>query len=229
MKRFSMLRSLVATGAFLVASAFNASAYTLTYTGLGMGQNVTIKAGSTQEGAFAGQIGWQFTGSAGTPTGYNNTFYAYCASLEKGLQTPMDVALRSSNDLTRNNNSPNTGPKAAWLFNTYANAVNSNTTAAALQIAIWETLYDTSYNLSGGYFQLVGADSSLTNQVNTYLNALNSNFSATTATWFQPLNPTTAQDMLGPASVSNVPEPGLMSLIAGSSFSGLCLLHRRRK
>ncbi len=227
MKRISAFCGLLAAVGLMFVSSLSAKAYTLSYTGLNLGQNVTIKVNGVQKAGFAGQIGWQFTGSAGTPTGYSNSFYAYCCSLENNLQTPMDVNIRSTNDLTRNNNSPNTGVKAAWLFNTYANQVNSNTTAAALQVAIWESLYDTSYSMSAGYFQLVTSDSALTNQVNTYLNALNSNFTATTATWFQPTNPSNAQDMLGAAAVSTVPEPGTMSLLACSGLSGLCVLRRR--
>ncbi len=229
MKQKSFFSGLLTTLTLLVASTLNANAYTLSYTGLGMGQNVTINNNGVQEACFAGQIGWQFVGGAGTPTGYSSTFNAYCVSLANNLQTPMDVALRSSNDLTRNGNSPNTGPKAAWLFNTYANQVNSNVTAAALQIAIWETLYDSSASLNAGYFQLVTSDSTLTNQVNTYLGALNSGFTSTTATWFQPTNPSNAQDMLGAGAVSNVPEPGLMSLFAGSSLSGLYIFRRKRR
>ena len=229
MKQTSFFGGLLTTLTLLVASALSANAYTLSYTGLGMGQGITFKSNNVQHSAFAGQIGWQFTGGAGTPSGYNNTFYAYCVSLENALQSPMDVTLRSTNDLTRNGNSPNTGPKAAWLFNTYANQVSSNTAASALQIAIWETLYDSSNDLAAGYFQLVTNDSALTNQVNSYLTALNTNFTTTTATWFQPTNPANAQDMLGAGAVSNVPEPGLMSLLAGSSLSGLCMFRRRRR
>ena len=124
----------------------------------------------------------------------------------------------------------------AWLFNTYASQVNSNTNAAALQIAIWETLYDSNQSLNSGYFTLVSSsDSSLSTQVNSYLGALNTNYApGSVATWYQPTNPSNAQDMLGagnptPSSVSNVPEPGLMSLFAGSSLSGLYIFTRKRR
>lgn len=205
-----------------------ANAYTLTYNGLNYGQSVSVSYGTTNLNTFAGQINLSFTGPAGTPAGYATTFNAYCAELENTLQTPMDIALRSTNDLTRNGISPNTGVKAAWLFNNYGSGVNSNLKGAALQIAIWEALYDSSSDLVGGYFKLLTNDAALTSQVNTYLTGLQTSFSASSGTWFQAINPASSQDMIGPAGPGGiVPEPGIVSLLAGSSLSSLCLLRRR--
>lgn len=227
MKKPCIHTTLILLIAGTLLTARGAFAYTLAYTGLGFGQNVNIKVNGVQESGFAGQIGWQFTGSAGTPAGYNASFYAYCVNLMSNVQTPMEVALRSSADLTRNGNNPNTGPKAAWLFNAYASQASNNVAAAALQIAIWETLYDSTASLNSGYFQLVSSDTALNNQVNAYLTAVNNaTLNVATATWFQPTNPVSAQDMLG-AGIS-VPEPGVFGLLASSGLSGFCLLRRRK-
>lgn len=215
----------VAVGTLALTQVSNA--YTLTFNGVNYGQNVNVTYGSTTSTFFAGQINMSFTGGAGTPAGYAQTFNAYCANIQNSLQSPMDVALRSTDDLTRNSISPNSGKKAAWLFNNYGGTIDSNTKGAALQIAIWEALYDSSSNLSDGYFKLNTSDAALTSQVNTYLTGLQNNYSATTATWFQPTNPSNSQDLIGQAS-SIVPEPGLLSLFAGTSMSGLMLLSRRR-
>ena len=73
------------------------------------------------------------------------------------------------------------GPKAAWLLNTYASAVGTGVQAAALQIAIWESLYDNDHNLNTGNFSLVTSNAAYTGaaeasliygQANTYLNGL---------------------------------------------------------
>ena len=227
MKFVSKVLCLAGAVVALTLGMVRANAYTLTYNGLNYGQSVSISYGTTSTSVFAGQINMSFTG--GTPSGYATTFNAYCVELENYLQSPMEVALRSSDDLTRNSISPNSGKKASWLFNTYAGGVNSNTTGAALQIAIWEALYDSSTDLSGGYFKLLTNDSTLTSQVNTYLNALQTNYSATTATWFQATNPASSQDLIGAASTtpsgSAVPEPGIVSLLAGSSLSEIGRAH----
>ena len=50
------------------------------------------------------------------------------------------------------------GTRAAWLFNTYAPVIHvggTGTDAAALQVAIWEALYDTTPDLSKGAFTLL--------------------------------------------------------------------------
>lgn len=232
MKFVSKILCLAGMVSAIAMSMGRANAYTLTYNGLNYGQSISISYGSTNLNCFAGQINMSFTGSAGTPTGYATTFNAYCVELENNLQSPMEVALRSTNDLTRNGNSPNSGLKAAWLYNTYGSSINSNTKGAALQIAIWEALYDSSADLAGGYFKLLTNDSGLTTQVNTYLTGLQNNYSATTATWFQAINPASSQDLLGPAGPGSggsgaVPEPGIVSLLAGSSLSGFCLLRRK--
>lgn len=71
-------------------------------------------------------------------------------------------------------NSTDTGDKVAWLFNTFAEGIRLSGTdiqAAALQVAIWEALYDSSPDLGAGNFQLttVGA---IRDQANAYLSAL---------------------------------------------------------
>lgn len=116
-------------------------------------------------------MNWQFNGPGdvppgpGTPYGYDSTFYAYCAELTEAVQANQTIEILSTDLLipTSPVGSGNafSGKKAAWLFNTYAPGINgavndldSRQNAAALQVAIWEAIYDTSNNLSDGFFRL---------------------------------------------------------------------------
>jgi hypothetical protein len=227
MKSLSRFLCLAGLALVTLISVERANAYTLTYNGAGMGQGVSISFGTNNYNGYAGQLNFTFTGGAGTPSGYPSSFTAYCVELENGLVSPMDVLLRSSSELTKNGITPNSGNQVAWLYNTFASSVNTNLKGAALQVAIWEVLYDSSYNLGSGYFKLNTVDAALTSQVNTYITALQSNYSATNATWFQAVNPATSQDMIGPGSTNAIPEPGMMSLLAGSGFSSLMLFRCR--
>jgi hypothetical protein len=76
------------------------------------------------------------------------------------LRDPQDVTVRSTDDLSYPG-IPDAGSKAAWIFNAYApwvHAYGQNSDANALQVAMWESLYDADGNLSSGVFQMLGAE-----------------------------------------------------------------------
>lgn len=98
----------------------------------------------------------------------------------------------------------------------------------ALQLAVWAALYDTtaagSVNLTGGRFTFSGVDTTVLNDVNTYISGLDGNYNYT-GDLFQP-NPTdqhghTPQELLygvapsgGPQGTTPVPEPS--TIFAGA-------------
>jgi hypothetical protein len=203
-----------------------AHAVTITYTGLTHGTNATISINGTNHTTYVGEIAFRFTG--GTPYGMPNTFFGYCIELEEYLLGSSTAEIRSTNALTRLGNSPASGPSAAWLYNTYGPTVNDNIRGAALQIAIWKSLYDTAdYSLSTGYFRVISADAAVLSTANSFLSALRTTGGTSEATWFHvPTSGLYGQDVIGPRS-SAIPEPGIASMLIGASMSSILLCKRR--
>ncbi len=189
---------------------------------ISLGQNVTIGYGAGSQSVFAGEFLMKFVGAP--PAGYDQNFTAYCVDLDHYLQNFQDVTLESTDYLNPMSLVPAAGPKAAWLYNTYAAAVSTALQAAALQLAIWEVLYDANLNLTSGTFKVTSANASTISQANTYLSSLLTNTSE--ATWFKATSHPNLQnqDLIGP----RVPEPSAFALLFGAgAAAGLAL--RRRK
>ena len=224
----------VLAGALTVASVA-ANAYSLQYTSSSYGLGVTSYYGvSGTVNGFTGASDYTFVGGAGTPPGIPTTFQGYCVQIENYYVNPQDVLIKNANLLTRNGISPNSGEKATWLFNKYKTTVDTNTEGAALQVAIWEALYDTSYNLSSGYYRTDAGAATVIAQANIYLTDLAANFSSGTAgsaTWFDAPDTTPGQfqDIIGPGGPAVVPEPGTLSLLASGSLSAVYALRRRTR
>jgi len=236
--RIALLKRLLSLGAIVGTLAFSQAAHaaTLSYSTSGMlAENVLsfFNNGASNFNGYTGQISNTLTGG---PAGYPSTFIGYCVDLQDTYQQGETVSVNNTSALTRNGISPNTGYRVAWLYNTYAASVSTNVQAAALQVAIWEALYNNTLDdtFSSGWYTL-GASQNMQSQAKIYIDALqtaigNGSYLTNNATWFNANG--TGQDVLGPSStpvVSQVPEPGLMSLFAGSSLSGLWMLRRKRK
>lgn len=230
----SGLRSFVRAGvltAGCLAVATAAHADYIDYTGLGHAAvvNTTLTVGATTytRNVYAGEINWRWSNSTGTanatpPEGFAQTFYSYCIDLLNTLRDPQEVTVRSSEGFT--NGVANGGDRAAWLFNTYAAGIRSggtNTQAAALQVAIWEAMYDTGNSLSGGSFQL-STTGAIRTQAETYLAALYSHLPEVGQRHATVLDTRTGQDQI----TSRIPEPTTLLLVGCGA--GL-LIRRRRK
>ncbi len=221
-----------------VGSAASAQSYVIKKIGDGYRQAVTIN-GIRSGNYYAGQFLMQFSGVV--PEGYEQNFTAYCVDLIDTLQTTETVTLESTDDLNPKSLTPSTGAKVAYLYNTYGSTVADNAHAAALQIAIWETLYDggsssglvKGSSASGGTVYFDGTNSTVLTYAAAYLQGLGSNTSE--ATWLAcTSHPSqTNQDLItrAPTRITSVPEPGPLAMLAGLGvgFTVFGSRFRRRK
>ena len=207
----------------------------LNWTGMGLHDIVTIDAnvgGNVVSGSYyAGEITWDWT--APVPTGFEASIVTYCVDILHELTDPQKVAISTTADPLMNTPATDGGGKAAWLLNQFAGAVSTGVQAAALQVAIWESLYDNDHNLDTGSFKLVHSSAAYTgaaeatliyNQANNYLGQLfygNGLYHTSVADW---LDATTATG--GGQDQITTPEPSSLLLIA---IGGLTTRLRRRR
>jgi len=224
-----MLRScklLVVGAVFIALSASSAQAETIKFTGVGAASVVTVGgsiAANYHGDVWAGELNWEWVG--GTPAGFATSFYAYCVDLASFVQSTETVTRVSSTGFT--NGVANGGAKAAWLFNEYAAGIHSlaNTAtaainAAALQIAIWEAMYDTSRDLTTGGFTASSSNAAVTTQANVYLSNLYASQPWTAVATILSTN--AGQDQI----IAQVSEPSTL-LLMGLAFFGVAGLARR--
>ena len=212
-----------------------ARASELTWTGMGLDDIVTIDAtvgGNTISGSFyAGQILWDW--NAPIPAGFDPSIITYCVDITADLTSPQTVNISDTNDPNFDAPATDAGGKAAWLVNAFASTVTTGLEAAALQVAIWEALYDNDHDLSTGSFTLITDDSAYTgaahaqliyDQANTYLSQLFSapggGYYTSVALWLDAAGANGGQDQIA------TPEPSSMALLGLGTLFGI---FRRRQ
>jgi hypothetical protein len=201
----------------------NATAAELTWNGMGLNDIVTINAtvgGETVSGSYyAGEILWDWV--APVPSGFEESIVSYCVDIFKDVTDPQTVAISTTDDPLMVTAATEGGGKAAWLLNQFASVVTTSLEAAALQVAIWEALYDDTHNLDTGSFSLVHSDAAYTgaaeatliyDQANYYLNQLfygDGQYHTSVARWLDAASATGGgQDQI------TTPEPSSLLLIA---------------
>jgi hypothetical protein len=198
-----------------------ASAAQVTYHGSGRGQSVAVVTPYAPNGAtyFAGEMNLSL---AGAPAEYPTSFIGFCVDLQHSVGAndtyPVDLVPLPDAGL------PNSG-RIAWLYEYGLPTVVDNTTAAGLQLAIWDVLTDNGDGLQAGAFKsnITGGVATATG---TYL-AASANQSGS-ATWLRsPTHPDgRRQDFVGPKPV--IPEPATASLMALGALPMVSFLRRRR-
>lgn len=207
--------------ALLCLRSSSASAATLDFTGVGKADIVSI-SGLRTVTAYAGELNWDWLGTP--PAGFSQSLYTYCVDVLNNEADPQyNVTVRSTDDMTPATSpysAAGAGAKIAWLVNTYAASIHSSGTneqAAGLQLAIWETLYDSNlggFNLTSGQF-IVSASVGTMTWATTYLTNLYSSASNTgSAAWLDSPGNNVGQDQV------TVPEPSTLALliVAGALF-----------
>lgn len=98
---------------------------------------------------------------------------------------------------------------------------------AAIQLGIWESKYDSGWDLSSGSFTAAGLESDTTNWWGLFKNAIPDTASLD-GKYVMTFEATGAQDMIAGDPPSNVPEPGSLALMA-VALAGVVVARRRNK
>jgi hypothetical protein len=189
--------------------------------------------------SFAGQVLLD-TGLAGA----SDDFIGWCVDASRSRVPVQDMVIRPLSELPDNGNpsssvQPNAGARIAWLINAYSNddwllannLADANNRAAALQLAIWEVLYEPfgSYNIANGNFVMLYSSiyPALVSYTNQYFTNLGTNTSE--AFWYDNINlqQSTGQDFA--VDPPTVPDSGSTIVLLGSSLLALARAARHRR
>lgn len=258
------MRTLVLVTLLAVVCPSSARAATITLNSDFQGTSVVFALNGQNYGSTLGSILASGGAGLGGALDAPNSSETYCVDFFTGVFFPddhlphppatFDVAapgsLMSGWTATNGLNSATAGQSAAWLYNTYATTFAGLDTGvglaerAALQIAIWNVLYDGDFSVAatgGGSTYVRDNASDPTSQVRTfaqsYLDALaiSPTVASSDAAWLRLsyVNPTglvtDAQDFIGPlASATQVPEPaaGLLLGVGVACLAGFRRLRR---
>lgn len=216
MKNYLSIAALAIAG--LLGAPGAAKATTITLTGLGYYDTMPlIINGTTAQNSIGGQI-------LATIDGLN--LIAYCVDLFTS------IGLSTYNTTFGDPTGISNGGRVAWLFNQFAPTVNSNTSAAALQLAIWDVVHDGGNGLTSGNVQLnVTGSATLRSLAESYILA-SVGQSSTNATILHNVafNGTPAQNLITNRIIppSSVPEPGTWMMTAAGLFLAAFGTRRRR-
>jgi hypothetical protein len=164
--------------------------------------------------------GWARVGGMSV-TFLGQTFVGYCVDLSHFISPPMDGSATAASMTTWNGMglfdagsaygaADDRGATAAWLYNTYSATMITREDRVALQLAIWNVLYDNDRRVdSGSSFWVENVSSGLV----ATANGLMTNLGSSEASWLQTKDAFggDVQDVIGPRT--SVPEPASTVLV----------------
>jgi hypothetical protein len=181
--------------------------------------NNRVTLGTTVHDGLAGS----FVATSSNPP---FTTYVFCVELTQGIgQGTYQFDVHDFDDFGSSQNARY--QKAGWLMDKYSNLIGTSN-SGALQLAIWEVLYDDVFNLTGGNFRVNQAASylptTLLSDITTTFNNAGGNYNFDMNRFAIYTSPT-VQNLIG---LNPVPEPATM-LLFGAGLIGLAGRRLRRK